>query len=393
MYDKLGNDGSGADRLNQSYEDSFGELIDGETGIRTVDGRGRFNSVRESIRQEDRQSRRGTGGTGGQEASIRLGRDYRTTEGMKRVLADPARDNVGRKFFNVLRPFTTKEGRKQQFNRFIDSAVHGLRPIGEREIRLSAAKYGVKRYLPFQEGAMKIAEFAQQRSGRMQQFIEHGPPVLGAEGEVTIDNSIGGLREIFSPIGTGPKYAQFQMYVYAKRAQRLKAEGRENLMSDADIQEGLSYGAQNPEFDRVYGNYNAFNEKVMQFMVDTGAIDLETKRKLTGTADYIPFYRIIEDEMYTEGFFGQIKTAKQGTYGTTSAFDNPEAQIKSAINKLKGGEEQIGDLYENVYKNVNALVNAGYQNLATQRIVKLTEEMKRYGLYDEVVQPRHITSS
>ena len=393
LYDKLGNDGSGADRLNQSYEDSFGELIDGETGIRTVDGRGRFDSVRESIRQEDRQSRRGTGGTSGQEASIRLGRDYRTTEGMKRVLADPARDNVGRKFFNVLRPFTTKEGRKQQFNRFIDSAVHGLRPIGDRERRLSAVKYGVKRYLPFAEGAFKIAEFAQQRSGRMQQFIEHGPPVLGAEGEVTIDNSIGGLREIFSPIGTGPKYAQFQMYVYAKRAQRLKAEGRENLMSDADIQEGLSYGAQNPEFDRVYRNYNAFNEKVMQFMVDTGAIDLETKRKLTGTADYIPFYRIIDDEMYTEGFFGQLKTAKQGTYGTTSAFDNPEAQIKSAINKLKGGEEQIGDLYENVYKNINALVNAGYQNLATQRIVKLTEEMKRYGLYDEVDQPRHLTSS
>ena len=116
----------------------------------------------------------------------------------------------------------------------------------------------------------------------MQQFIEHGPPVLGAEGEITIDNSIGGLREIFSPVGTGKKYAQFMMYVYAKRAQRLKAEGRENLMSDADIQEGLSYGAQNPEFDRVYGNYNAFNEKVMQFMVDTGAIDLETKENLQG---------------------------------------------------------------------------------------------------------------
>lgn len=393
LYEKVMKMGDGAERLNQSYEDSYGELINGETGIRSVDGGRRFNSVRESIRQADRQSRQGTGRTGGQEASIRLGRDYRTTEGMKRVLADPARDNVGRKFFNVLRPFTTKEGRKQQFNRFIDSAVHGLRPLGERERRLSKIKYGVARYLPFAEGAMKISEFAQQRSGRMQQFIEHGPPVLGAEGEITIDNSIGGLRTIFEPIGTGEKYAKFQMYVYAQRARRLKAEGRENLMSEADIQEGLSYGAQNPEFERVFNNYKAFNDKVMQFMVDTGAIDAQTKRKLTGTADYVPFYRIIEDELYTEGFFGQLKTAKKGTYGTTSAFDNPDAQIKSAISELKGGDQNIGDLYENVYKNVNALVNAGYQNLATQRIVSLTEDMKRNGMYDEVDQPKHITSS
>ena len=51
-----------------------------------------------------------------------------------------------------------------------------------------------------------------------------------------------GLKEIFEPIGTGEKYAKFQMFVYAQRAQRLKQEGRENLMSDADIAEGLRYG-------------------------------------------------------------------------------------------------------------------------------------------------------
>ena len=45
----------------------------------------------------------------------------------------------------------------------------------------------------------------------------------------------------------------------------------------------------------------------MQFLKDTGSIDEETKQKLIGTADYVPFYRLIDEEQYTESLFGQVR--------------------------------------------------------------------------------------
>ena len=115
----------------------------------------------------------------------------------------------------------------------------------------------------------------------------------------------------------------------------------------------------------------------MQFLVDTGSIDQATKQRLMGTTDYVPFYRVIEDEQYTEGLFGQVKKASQFAQNTTSAFDNPDARIKEVLRKLKGGEERIGDLYENIFANTQAIVSAGMRNVAAQRTVKMIEELKR----------------
>ena len=80
--------------------------------------------------------------------------------------------------------------------------------------------------------------------------------------------------------------------MYAQRAQRLKEEGRENFMTDAQIAEGMRYGSENPEFGQVFAEYKSFNETLMQFLKDTGSIDEETKQ-LIGTADYVPFYRLL----------------------------------------------------------------------------------------------------
>ena len=126
-------------------------------------------------------------------------------------------------------------------------------------------KKGGRRYLPFAQGAFKITEMAQQMSGRMEMF-SHGAPKLNADGSIGIAENTMGLKDIFEPIGTGEKYAKFQMYVYAQRAQRLKQEGREKLMSDADIAEGLRYGRRTQSSMMCSKTIHSFNEALMQFL-------------------------------------------------------------------------------------------------------------------------------
>ena len=392
-------DGGQEERLNQSYEDAYEELFNGEAGLRTVDGRGRFDDVRRAIRAADRKAGTSTRKASGQEASIRFSTgDYRTTEGMRRNLANPETQGVLDSVSNFVWRARNEEGfLKGQGRRFINEFVHGLAPIARRELELSertrkdADGKPLRRYLPFAQGAFKITEMAQQMSGRMEMFSRIGAPKLNPDGSVGIAENTMGLKQIFEPIGTGERYAKFQMFVYAQRAQRLKQEGRENLMSDADIAEGLRYGRENPEFNEVFRNYTQFNEALMQFLQDSGAINAEQKQKLIGTADYVPFYRIIDEEQYTEGLFGQVRRGNEYARNSTSAFDNPDARIKDVLQKLKGGEERIGDLYENIFSNTQAIVHAGMRNVATQRVVNVVEQLKRTGYYGVNKKPKRIS--
>ena len=397
IYDRLMKNGNGAARLNLSYEDSFGVLADEEVGIRSVDGAKGFDDIRASIREADAESRRQASGTRGQEASIRLAGDYRTTEGMRAVIADPTARTISGQVYSFSRKMLDPTFRKGFREKLVNEFVHGLAPIARRELALSERTRGVKRYLPFAESAFKITEIAQQLPGKMEMFYRHGAPQLNADGTVTIADGTRGLKEIFEPIGQSEKYGKFQMFVYAQRAQRLKREGRENLLTDAQIAEGMRYGSENPEFAEVFRQYQLFNDKLMQFLVDTGSIDQATKQRLMGTTDYVPFYRVIEEEQYTEGLFGQVKKASQFAQNTTSAFDNPDARIKEVLRKLKGGEERIGDLYENIFANTQAIVSAGMRNVAAQRTVKMIEELKRTGYYKDaspdVIEPRRITQT
>ena len=77
-------------------------------------------------------------------------------------------------------------------------------------------------------------------------------------------------------------------------------------------------------------------------------------------------------------FFGQVRRGNEYARNSTSAFDNPDARIKDVLQKLKGGEERIGDLYENIFSNTQAIVHAGMRNVATQRVVNVVEQLKKH---------------
>lgn len=316
---------------------------------------------------------------------------------MRSVIADPTSQTISGKAYSFTRKMLNPTYRKGFREKLVNEFIHGLAPLSRRELELNFRQTGERRYKTYAESAFKITEIAQQMPGKMEMFYKYGAPQLNADNTVTIADGTRGLKDIFEPIGQGEKYGKFSMFLYAQRARRLKQEGRENLLTDAQIAEGMRYGSENPEFAEVYRQYQLFNDKLMQFLVDTGSIDQNTKSRLTGATDYVPFYRIIEDEMYTEGLFGQVKRASAFAQNSTSAFDNPDARIKDVLRKLKGGEERIGDLYENIFANTQAIVSAGMRNVAAKQTVNMVESLKKEGFYrdagPDVIAPKKISKS
>ena len=323
--------------------------------------------------------------------------DPRFTNSMQSIFADPRRETLRYKVLNSLTPLNTLHKR---FGRaFVNQAIFGLRPLRDREAQFAydqAVNRGdpnpQRKMLTYGEGAFRLTEMAQNTTGRNQMLAEEGSFTLSANGTPMLNPNTKGLIEIFRPIGQGADYMKFSHYVVAKRAQRLLQEGRERLLTDQQISEGLAFGQANPLFEQVFQEYNKFNKSTIDFMVSAGAIDRETANNLTDTADYVPFYRIIENEEYTEGMFGAFKKADpRKMVGTTSGFDNPDARVKDIFKELKGGTEKIGDLYTNIFSNQQAMISAALKNLAMQRVVLITEGNKANGMYRGVQAPKHIT--
>ena len=406
---------------NISYKEAYERVIgDGKNyqSIRTNKKGELFSLVKpKGDKSSDKSTRKQDGRTIGVDSDIATDRasirivDGDVSSGMFRVMESPVDaqglvpNDIQKVKFQVLKflaPYNIFNKRVREA--FVDQFVNGLEPIARRERavrkklmsldpvareRLEKLPGGL---LSYEEGAFKAIEMSQQMSARVQMMAEKGAMQMAADGSIVQAPNTKGLFEIFRPIGQGKDYLRFQMYVYARRSQRLLSEGREALLTQAEINEGLGYA--NDTFRQVFADYENFNKAMLKFMVDSGSITQAQASKLESTHDYIPFYRIQEEEVYEGGLFGQIKKPKKGVMGTSSAFDNPDSYIKKVMKPLKGGEQKIGDLYTNVFANAQAILSAGMKNIAMQKTVKLTEQAKQLGLYDDVpVKPRFIAKT
>jgi len=157
-----------------------------------------------------------------------------------------------------------------------------------------------------------------------------------------------GLLDILAPVASPEMLRAWSLYMVAKRSQRLAEEGRENLIPDNEIWEGIQLGFDYPIFQKVAEEYAAFNEKVLDFAQEAGIIDPET-RPMWEHADYVPFYRVRDDRL-TGALSPNIGVAGQ----------------RNPIKRLRGGEDPIGDIPANIMQNVTNLVDASTKNMAAK---------------------------
>ena len=184
-----------------------------------------------------------------------------------------------------------------------------------------------------------------------------GAPVF-RNGVTVISNQNGTVKGpvlIFKPLADlkSPEvFRLWQTYVAVKRGVRLDALGKEHLIDQADVQAMKAMAQNNPQlialFESVRQDWIKYNDALVKYMQDTGVITPKMAKEWTRHGDYFPFYRLAEEDVVGPRGFRSIANVTP-----------PKA--------LKGGENPLGDFFENVVRNSQAAIQAGIKNVAAQR--------------------------
>jgi hypothetical protein len=184
-----------------------------------------------------------------------------------------------------------------------------------------------------------------------------GIPVL-RNGITTIDTSVKGLIASLGPLaayGDPTIYKHYQYWAMVKRGQRLNSEGKLTGIDSADVAFAKALEQKYPKdlFVNVQKDLIAFNNGVVQYMVDTGVLSKERGHEYTKYADYIPFYRQMDEGK---------KTLGPSLFQSLSGVRPPP--------KLKGkdvAEAPLADFLETMVRNTQSAIQAGMKNYAAQR--------------------------
>ena len=167
-----------------------------------------------------------------------------------------------------------------------------------------------------------------------------------------------GLLDILAPLGDNLN--DWFSWMIANRAARLMKEGRERNFTEDEIKAGQALAT--PEraaaFKQAAVEYAAFKRSVLDIAEQAGLIDKDG-RKAWDYADYIPFYRQVDDQALFS------PTGRKGLAGQSSG-----------IRRLRGGEASLNDPMENLLMNISRLVDASLKNNALVQTIGLFEPIK-----------------
>lgn len=206
------------------------------------------------------------------------------------------------------------------------------------------------------------ARLSKGTDGALESTFLYGKPKL-LDGALAVDPDGKGLRGILA--GLKGEHDLFFAWMAGHRAERLAAEGRENLFTAENIRELKRLnqgtmeggGSRTLAYAQAQKEFAAYQRAVLDVAEKAGLID-PGARKLWENEFYVPFYRVMEEGDGTAGP-GQIG-------GLTG---------QRAFQKLKGGKEPLGDLMANTLANWSHLLTASMKNLAATNALKAAEPM------------------
>jgi len=224
----------------------------------------------------------------------------------------------------------------------------------------------VDQFAPIKEVSPKgyiLARLSKGSEGAVEAALLYGKPFL-RDGVYDVDIKDGGFAQVLASLKG--EHDRFLQWVAALRSVRLKAEGRENLLTDENIsvlktlnQGTMADGSPRPQaYLKALQQLNAFNEAALKVALESGLID-QAAFDLMKEQPYVPFYRIMEDE-------GAMNGPRFSSGLTNQEF----------AKKLKGGKQQInGDLLQNMLLNWSHLYAAAARNRAALATVDAAADM------------------
>ena len=313
--------------------------------------------------------------------------------------------------FEKVSTFMNKENRSDFLMGLRMKAVNQYEKAGWMDQEV-AKKTGNDAYLMAAVSSMSSALNSDKVRGMFTYALEKGVPVLrrgivnGVEYSwVTMepfeirmpDGSMGkgGIRTILTPLFARNQnlYTLWSGFMIARREHRFASIGKETRTTPeerAEIFKEVGYdpdtkswrGSKYPNIELVANNYQAWNDKFVEFMVDTGVFSRTEADVFKSYSDYIPFYRQFDGESNIEldevisGIIGEEqdangvrrKASPPMMFHALAGVQGPKA--------AKGGETKVDDPLENILQNAFAGLQAGAKNLASQKVMDQALELE-----------------
>ena len=172
----------------------------------------------------------------------------------------------------------------------------------------------------------------------------------------------------------------FTSYLAHKRGKRVGFNKLNFNVTEAQLNKAMDSIDRVPGlkgiFEQAQSEYNQYNEGLVRFAQQSGALSKETADRLLATKDYIPYYRQNKDGGV------ELVIGGEAPIRVGSVKDQPY------LHELVGGDEPIFDFFKSSLQNTNLMVDMSLRNLATRNAV-----MELVGLGGATVTPSQISGS
>lgn len=219
-------------------------------------------------------------------------------------------------------------------------------------------------YLDASISPWRTALLSQNLDSVMNYYFMSGTTIYNPEkGIFEAQEDSTGLLEVFQPLVDADLMDQWAAWMVAKRASRLTKEGRQELLSKEDMDRFLALAEKHSDavsFEDIDAEWQKFNKSVLNMAESAGIIDAESRPSWEAT-DYVPFYRVMEDE-FRQNILKKGPNAGKGL-----------ANQKSGMWALYGGTDKQVDPFEGIVMNLSKLVDASYKNVAMIKVAEMLE--------------------
>lgn len=291
------------------------------------------------------------------------------------------RKTVGRQILEMIIP--TKAFQNASWTAFSQNFVNKY-AAWEKTARENKDKLGE---LLADSGSYQAMVMADRAKAVTAKALTDGVPVYRDGGYVVEDfvhkgRKYNGLIEIMSLVQNpvdGDLTREAQAYAMVMRSKYLDSKGKVTPVTPEAKQEVLALvesltkaDGSNPIKD-WHETYQAYNAKVVDFMLDTGLLNEQMAGEWADSA-YIPFYRAAEMDANGKPVDSGLKKEAQGVFGGLTSL--------SRFTPYKGSEKVVNrPMTETVAANLSAAVEMGMRNVAQQRVMR---DMQKLGMARQV---------
>ena len=235
--------------------------------------------------------------------------------------------------------------------RFIQKVVDRLHAfkLAEKELRGKLLDANFSGY--------KTLRLAAGASAVMNAVIERGTLFIKENGDFAFNGK--GLKAIFGQVSG--RMQEFQAYMIARRAAELRnpkpgQKMREHMLRDDEIIAGLAHAKTNPDFPKIFKEWQDFTERMLNFYVQAGLLSEKQKIKMRElNANYVPFNRVMD--FMTEG-----KSRTQGIGGA------------GPLMHLHGSTRQLQDVFESIVANNAHMIHAALVNMGKRNFYQMIDQ-------------------